>query len=87
MNKRTRYTVGKNVYPDKYDERINMSRSHGIHFYKKLVCAFHRNLQPKKNVYSGEHLKFLFSGDAYVISYIIGERMKSLPIHTIHTAQ
>ena len=55
VNKRqkiyTLYKVGQNVYPDKYDERIAEIKTHGIHFYKKLNCAFHHDIQPAKNGY------------------------------------
>ena len=70
MGRRTRYEVGKNVYPDKYDENIYVVATHGIHFYKKLDCAFHHYLLPEENGYIGKHIIYWYpDGSSFVKNY------------------
>ena len=40
-NNHTRYTMGKNVYPDKYDKNKKNICSHGIHYFKNPLAAFY----------------------------------------------
>ncbi len=50
--KKTSYTVGKMVHPDKYDYMIDIVRTNGIHFYKSIdaaLCSLYR-----KNCFLGK---------------------------------
>jgi antitoxin component YwqK of YwqJK toxin-antitoxin module len=36
----TEYIIGKVVYPDKYNDDINVIATHGIHYFKSLIAAY-----------------------------------------------
>lgn len=64
----TSYEVGKNVYPDKFDDNLDNICSSGIHYFKSLERAFYYEIPDD---YQGKYIIWYDNGNKREETFII----------------